>query len=409
MRGPATLRLDGAGAAAARQLMLGLALCLAARCAGAQDSVQVTFSGFGTAALTMSDTDQAEFGWPTQAAGVKKAPRSGVDSNLGVQVTAASGNWSLTAQGLTRKFVLDRYGEELSWAYAKLKLGDDVSVRVGRLGMPVYMVSDARNIGYAFTMLRTPIEMYRQVQIDHVDGADLLYQRRAGATTFKLQVLAGASAVHNVDGSTGHFQRLREFKLVAERGPVTFSLARLDTVFSVPDNVLLNSVVDGLIAAGYPRQAELVRVRDTHGAFTSAGFELDWHGWLVQSELGRRQTDARSVMDTTAYYLMLGYQLGPFTPYYTYSTVAQNSPRGFAELPTSGAQAGLVALANAVTKTGQQSTNTIGLRWDFNKSAALKLQLDRIMPRDGAGSFIKAAPGFKGPVTVYAAGIDFLF
>jgi hypothetical protein len=386
-----------------------VALGLAAGAAQAGDGPAYTLGGFGTAALTMTDTDQAEFAWPTQAAGGKKAPRTGVDSNFGVQFTAAYDNWSVTAQGLTRKFVTDNFGEELAWAYVKVQLDEDLSVRAGRMGVPVYMVSDYRNIGYAFTMIRTPIEMYRQVQIDHVDGADLLYQRRVGATTLKAQLLAGSSSVHNVDGSTGKFRRMTELKLVAERGPLILTFARLDTVFSVPDNAVLNAAVNGLIKAGFVTQAGQVRVEDTHGSFTSLGLELDWHHWIVQSELGQRRTGARSVMDTTAWYVMAGYQFGNFTPYYNHSTVSQNSPRGFAELPTTGPSAAIVALATAVTKTGLQTTDTVGLRWDFNKCAAFKVQFDRVVPRDGSGSFIKALPGFAGPVRVVAAGIDFLF
>jgi hypothetical protein len=48
----------------------------------------ITVSGFGTGALTMTNTDQAEFNRVNQAAGVGKDARPGVDSNLGLQATA---------------------------------------------------------------------------------------------------------------------------------------------------------------------------------------------------------------------------------------------------------------------------------------------------------------------------------
>ncbi len=77
---------------------------------------------------------------------------------------------------------------------------------------------------------------------------------------------------------------------------------------------------------------------------------------------------------------------------------------------TAGLPAGVLAATSVVlTKAGLQSTTGLGMRWDFHKSAALKVQLDRISPRDGAGAFLKPAAGFTGPVNVYAAGIDFVF
>ncbi|MFZ4528643.1 MAG: hypothetical protein ACOYNW_09095, partial [Undibacterium curvum] len=81
-----------------------------------------------------------------------------------------------------------------------------------------------------------------------------------------------------------------------------------------------------------------------------------------------------------------------------------------AGLPTTGPLAGLTAGANNFASlTAVQSSNSIGLRWDFHKAAALKVQYDRLTPKDGAGTFVNPKPGFKGPVNVIAAGIDFVF
>ncbi|HEX7988289.1 MAG TPA: hypothetical protein VF616_32585 [Duganella sp.] len=90
--------------------------------------------------------------------------------------------------------------------------------------------------------------------------------------------------------------------------------------------------------------------------------------------------------------------------------VKQNSIRNFSSLPTSGPLAGLVAGLNGAIKTGEQSSNAIGVRWDFYKSAALKVQIDRVSPRNGAGTLINVKPGYDGKdVTVYAAAVDFVF
>ncbi len=146
------------------------------------------------------------------------------------------------------------------------------------------------------------------------------------------------------------------------------------------------------------------------GSFTSVGYGLDYKNFLVQAEYAIRKTESRAVMDTTSYYMMLGYRMDKVTPYYYHGKITQQSARSFPELPTTGPLAALSAGANSVAKSALQSTNAIGVRWDFARSAALKVQVDRISPEGGgSGAFIKAKPGFTGPVNVYAAGIDFVF
>jgi hypothetical protein len=58
---------------------------------------------------------------------------------------------------------------------------------------------------------------------------------------------------------------------------------------------------------------------------------------------------------------------------------------------------------------GEQSTTSIGVRWDFYRSLALKAQIDRVKPTTGNGLLINAQPGFNRDVTVGAVAIDFVF
>jgi hypothetical protein len=138
-----------------RIIASALALSFAVPCAFAQDAVRI--SGFGTGALTWTNTDKAEFGRPNQASGATKGVTTGVDSNFGVQADYAVNSWlSVTGQGLVRKDAQDDFGADLAWAFAKARVSDDVAIRVGRMGVPAFMISDYRNVGFANTMLRPP-------------------------------------------------------------------------------------------------------------------------------------------------------------------------------------------------------------------------------------------------------------
>lgn len=378
--------------------------------AHAFDGPTITISGFGTAALTMSDTDLAEYIRPNQASGVGKSPRTGVDSNLGLQATAKfSDRISFTAQGLVRKVAKDSYGAELAWAFAKFKATDEIDIRVGRIGLPVYMISDFRNVGYANTMIRPPAEVYRQVNGGTLEGIDLIWQHSFGETTVTSQFGYGNAKTRSPGNSSVEFKPATAIHIIAEHEPFTFRFGRADAKFSIYGNAPLDGLLTTLNNVGLGTVAKDLKVVDCDGSFTSVGMTMDYKGFLIQSEYAVRKTDTRVVMDTTSYYAMLGYRFGKITPYYYYGNIKQDTPRTYAGLPTTGPLAALTAGVNAVVKSALQSTNAVGVRWDFHKSAALKVQVDHISPRDGAGAFVNVKPGFSGPVNVYAAGIDFVF
>lgn len=388
-----------------------------------------TYSGFGTVALTKTNTDNAEFSRPNQLKGVTTDPKNSVDSNFGFQATAKFNDmFSLTGQGLVRKNVTDDFSAELAWAFAKVKLSDNLSLRAGRIGMPVFMISDYRNVGYANTMIRPPVEMYAQVTLETVNGIDAVYQTSIGDTSISTQVALGRSEYDSSGGYRAKFKNLTGLHIVAENGPFTLRLGRVDTKATAENSADLNAVVDGLRAYaptpvapgvtldmiyGFNAAANQLEVKNTKASFTSVGFGLDWKNIVVQSEYGVRKSKSLSVQDTTAWYTMVGYRIGKFLPYFNHASAQQDSASGFAKFPIPGALFGLTEGANHLaSQSPVQTSNTIGLRWDFYKSAALKVQLDRsnFTHQTGSdGTFYNVKPGFTGPVTILAAGVDFVF
>jgi hypothetical protein len=407
-----------------------LTLPLAFASAHAQETSSaptVAISGFGTAALTFADTDKAQFARPNQSTGVGKTARPGVDSNFGVQANIGINSWlSATAQGLVRKDGEDDFGAELAWAFVKAKVSDKLSVRVGRMGLPVFMISDYRNVGYANTMLRPPAEVYTQVPMNSIDGIDATWQQSFGATTVSAQLafgrsrnVLGAATVLHLDTSA-----LTALNLVAEQGPLTLRLGRADGTLTLSDSAGLNTLLSSLRAtgAGYRLAtlaplADALAVNKKKASFTSAGLGLDWNNLLVQAEYARRTTDSY-VNDTNSWYLMTGYRIGKFLPYYNHAetksvghvgnTVPAACPAGYPAACTPTVQA-LSAGVNTVSAGTKQSTDTIGVRWDLYRSLALKVQIDRVRPTGNAGMLLHAAPGFTGPVTVGAIALDFVF
>jgi hypothetical protein len=410
-----------------RIIASALALSFVAPCAFAQDAVRI--SGFGTGALTWTNTDKAEFARPNQAGGATKDVTTGVDSNFGVQADYAVNSWlSVTGQGLVRKDAQDDFGAELAWAFAKAKVSDDVAIRVGRMGVPAFMISDYRNVGYANTMLRPPAEVYSQMLFNTVDGADVIWQHSYGDTTYTAQFAVGKSKVDIAGGPSLDGRRLTALNLVAEHGPLTVRFGRVDGRLSLNGSASLATLLTSLnnVAAGYkfPQAAQLAKdidVRDKKASFTSLGATLDWNDIVVQSEYAKRKTDSY-INGTTSWYVMGGYRIGKFLPYYSHARLSIDGsvhngmpaacPAGYpaACTPTLATLNGIVSnLRYTGVSQGEQQTDTIGMRWDFHSSVALKVQFDRVRPNQAAGLLINAQPGFRGPVTVGAVALDFVF
>jgi hypothetical protein len=409
-----------------------LALPLAVSTAYAQDGAgfpSVKISGFGTGALTYADTDKAEFARPNQASGSSKDFRTGIDSNLGLQADLPVNSWlSFTAQGLVRRDAEDSYGAELTWAFAKARLSDELSVRVGRVGLPVFMISDYRNVGYANTLLRPPAEVYSQVPFNSIDGADVTWQHGFGDTNVTAQ-LAYGNVKSPVSGNIhAKGKGIAALNISAEHGPFTVRAGHATAKVSIEDSVSLNTLVGGLRAAGAGYKfaqlvtlANEIEAKEKRATFSSLGLAMDWNNIVVQTEFAKRKTKTY-INDTTAWYAMAGYRMGKFLPYVSHSnlkidsaivnTVPAACPPGYPAACTPTMQqlgAGVRRLPNVGVGQGEQSTNTLGVRWDFASSVALKAQIDRVKPKNGTGLFVAPQPGFKDTVTVGAVALDFVF
>jgi hypothetical protein len=238
----------------AAMLVLPLAISTAyAQDAG--DGPTVKISGFGTGALTATNTDDAEFARANQASGARKDARTGVDSNLGLQADITINNWlSLTGQGLVRKDAVDEYGAEATLAFAKAKVTDELSVRVGRLGSPIFLISEYRNVGYANTFIRPPQEMYSQVPFNGTDGIDAIWQHGFGPTSVTAQLSFGTNKNDIVGGQSMRLKKLTSVNLVAEYGPFTARLGHTQGKATLEGSPTLEGLYTSLRAAGTGRR-----------------------------------------------------------------------------------------------------------------------------------------------------------
>lgn len=384
--------------------------------AGTMGDENLSISGFGTLGVAKSNTDQAQFARYNQAEGVSDKARIGLDTNLGLQATYKINDWlSGTAQILTRKNTSPTFTTDLTWAFLKARINDETSVRVGRVVLPTFLISDYQNVGYANTMMRPPIEMYGQAPIENVDGADINYQHAFGDINFTTQAFVGVSRgklfVPTGAGSVATYRAPAVgISFTGEYGPFVVRVGHARADMKINDLAPINSLTASLTQFGFTQLAnDLGLTTGKKIAFTSIGGTMDWNNIVVQTEYAqRRAKEAVYIPDTNAWYTMVGYRVGKVLPYYAHASYkdAGSSVTPPAALPKNNP---LGAAVYGLLPSPEQTSDLIGVRWDFAKSMALKVQVDRVKPKTKAGSLIFVKPGFNNNVTVVAAAVDFVF
>jgi hypothetical protein len=372
----------------------------------------LSISGFGTLAAAKSDTDDVKFVRYNQKAGVGDSPRIGLDSNLGLQATyTMTPELSATVQVLTRKSTSEEFTTDLTWGFLKYKLNDETSVRVGRMVLPAFLISDYQNVGYANTMMRPPIEMYGQEPLENVDGADINWQHSFGDTNITAQAFVGKSSgkifVAPLN-AVGHYDApAYGLTVAAEHGPLTFRAAHLRAKVEVNDLAGLNTLTDNLARFGFAQLGKDITLKGgKHMSFTSVGMTADWSNIVAQAEYAwRRAQDPVWVPQTNSWYAMLGYRIGKVLPYYAHAHYNGADQK----INTPALPPALGTPVNSLLASASQSSDLIGMRWDFAKSMALKVQWDRVKPTAKSGSLIYGPAVYTDKVNVLAAGVDFVF
>lgn len=395
---------------------LALALGLFGAGAQAQSSTDsmFTFSGFGTLGVVKTDTDEARYVLPGQLRGASKTASGEVDSKLGLQLGARfNAMFSATGQVLVKQTGDGDYKPGLEWAFVKAQVLPSLSIRAGRMGAPFFAVSDFRDVGYANLWLRPPLDVYGQVPVSRLDGADLNYQINAGPAAITLQLYGGKSdAVF--EGVKVKLDKMVGFNASAEfDGGFTARVGHVQGKLTVQSESL-DQLVGLLGKTPFASVGHEMDPKEKTSTFTGIGLGYDQGNVVAALEYTRRKTESY-VPSTTGWFVSLGYRFGKFTPYLSFSELKQDSSNVNVTIPAGVAIPGVTpdlrALVNGTleSQSNRQKTSALGVRWDFYRNLAAKAQFERITP-DGPGLFSATSAAFGStPVNVYSLAVDFVF
>jgi hypothetical protein len=411
-REPAGVFANGAASPARNLAVLAVlgALTLLPAAASAQDDEKpsrISFGAFGTLGLVYSTDRHADFA----ANAVRPAGPGGSetvsldpDSLLAGQVTfQVTPKLTAVVQVVAEQTAADDYEPELEWANLRYELTPDLSLRVGRVALPAFLVSEHRKVSYATPWVRPPVELYGLIPVFTVDGVEATYRSHAGDWTNTLNVNLGRSKTDFPRGfGTAEAKRAWNVNATFQRGRLTsrFAIAGADLDIDAFDPLFA-----GFRAFGPEGQAiaERFEVDGRPFLFGSGGAEYDPGRWFAIAEVGWLDTDS-ALGARLAGYLTGGYRWGSVTPYATYSRSEVLGRSTVPGLSLSGlppelvpVAAGLNAGLNGLLRGAPAQQNlSVGGRWDFTPGMALKLQVDFIDRLDGSsGTFVNEQPGFE--------------
>lgn len=383
---------------AGRMFRFGLQLlCLVVLFASpAMASDGFRLSGFGSIGYSHDDADGVGFMRnQTQPVPASRDASFRSDSILGVQASYRfDPTLDATAQVVLRDRADPSFDESIEWAYLAWRPRDDLDVRLGRTGVDVFLLSDYRNLGYAQPWVRPPREFYGWIPFFSIDGADIAWRFTSGDTRWQIKAQAGRSSTpfpHD-EGKNFDFRvdRFRDITVLAERGAWQFKAGYAAfTVGSEPDLTPLSGPLSGLAASGFGlisaeagAYAAGLHLDGARVRYKSLGAAYDDGTWLMQGEVARIDSESRLMATGTSSYLSVGRRFGRLTPY---ASIARFDPErdgvvAGADWSVLGPaaqvlQARSIAAYNAFRI--DQTTLTLGVRWDFDARAALKLQWDR--------------------------------
>jgi hypothetical protein len=331
--------------------------------------IDFSVNGFGTAGSVITNTNNAQFVRVGENSGANKSAVWNVDSNLGVQGTARFTPWlSATVQLIEDSEYLT---DLISWAYIKIDPVSNLSIKLGKVEMPLFLLSDSRDIGYANSWVRPPNEVYGLATNEELKGGEATYTLPVGSTQLEFTGYAGVSS--------GYVHQGME-QLPFNEWDVHGGEMRWNTTWVTLRGGLMKEHGDGY---------------GNVFTFMGVGATMDHDNFVAQTELVKRTGGANSqYTSATGWYALAGYRVGPVLPYVSFAHTARIQP-----------------ISPYYGVSGNQSTKAIGARWDFYKSVDLKFQLERVDPKGTQGiSFVDEAPNFGNKeVTATSILVDFVF
>jgi len=398
-----------------RTFALGLALALAALPAL---GIDWSLKAFGTLGAIGTDTDNLTFVRDqSQTQGATRDWGGNVDSRLGLQVDADfNREFHAMAQWVARDHAGNFFEQNLDWAFLRWRPRDDLDLRLGRMALDVFLMSDYRNIGYAYLWMRPPEEFYGLHSIYHFDGADIAKKFRVGEGQLTLKGYAGHSSVFDAYDAQYEYM-LWGANLVYETGNWRARMGYYQVQeLKNPEPADHIALLDSLAATwpGIQSVANYLRAPDKRAHYGSIGVAYDDGVWPLQAEVSYMDSALIGFPNRVNGYLSVGRRFGKLTPYSLYGFEQSLTRR--ITIPAPPPQSSdLLGLRNDIdqglNRNVDQMSLSLGMRWDVYENIDLKAQWSHFWlgGNNSPVQWLYPQPPLPNQVNVWSFSVDFVY
>lgn len=368
-------------------------------------------NGFANAGFSWTDTDE-------QYISTDKDGSFTENSFLGLQMRFTP-NEDVPISFVTQLLAKGRNGWNLDadWAYVAWQVSEEVAVNVGRVKLPIFLISEAYDVGVTYPWIAPPEEIYGfgNVPFSSVTGLNASYNHFFDETWFAAQFFMGRDdssiAAMGTDIDVSVSQMLggalafgtENLELRVSAVTVTFDMNLADSLGSLPAAqgeqariagdimaassmlALLNAAADSdpvaLAALDMTTAAEAQAARPSAIAalgaasataedfqalfevvpngtgeieFYSMGLKYDSDSVFFMTEAARRSVRGLPFPDSTSGFATFGYRFNKMMPHFTYAVHESE---------------------DSILVNQSQSSAILGLRYDIQPWAALKFEV----------------------------------
>ena len=423
---------------------VGLAALCASFAAAAQDApadgADLRVNGFGT--LGLVDALRSEdWGFrrdATQSAHHDDGVRADVDSRLGLQAAwRLDAQWEFVGQVVLKPRANEAAtADSLAWAFAAWRPTPEWTIRVGRTSPDLFLLSDVRNVGFAYPWMRPSVDFYGWMPASSLDGIDVARQWQLGDGRLRAKVFGGRTSVtlgsgHDDGDSQGIVDPLLGGTLAFDTNGLTIKATVVEARTRPRDAGAVSQShagLDALSAVPIPAVAtQAAEIRDSFPSglfitrYAALGIAWDVSPWQLQAEVSRitgnfESSDAwygyasaaRRFGDTTLF-AMVGRARSSRAPLPNPQWIAPLAPV-LGPAQAAGAQALGQSIATSYNLSREdQGSVSVGARWDVNAQMALKLQFDAVRSSAYGGGLWAWNTYAAHHAGLVSAGLDFVF
>jgi opacity protein-like surface antigen len=399
--------------------------------------------GYVTLGAAHSDLDTADFvsSFQTQPEGVgtSRDISFDIDSKFGAQLDLQitprlSGVIQLVSESNDNNSwnsdVNKAYRPSLEWANLSYRATDNLTLRAGRIVLPLLMGAEYRKVGFANHWLRAPVEVYGGVPFTASDGGDISYRSTLGNAINTARVHYGVQSLR-----TEFIAQVETmgFNDTLEIGALTVRAAYMSLHFETSGTGFANLINPFVGAAsslqggiGLGAAAQATRLRNRYDAslgqdidYVDLGVTYDPGKWFTMAEVLRLNSSG-FLGESTSGFVSGGYRWNTFTPYATFSFLdkEKSSETGISlaglppQLQGLGGAINNILVRGLVGNNSSQQTLSLGLRWDVASKFAIKGQYDYVDLGSGSTGLLEnRQPDFvRGTnFSVVSIAVDYVF